>query len=121
MPIVITPAPGRPRRLVPSRRADGQVSTPVLVAEPAASVASTGQVNEAPRVTSSSVAPAGPAVRVSLPAGCTVADLRAALRRMNGADRITDVVLTNEYGAVWLDPLTGFTLTVEPERTRPGT
>jgi hypothetical protein len=29
---------------------------------------------------------------------------------MNGADRIAEVVLTNQHGSVWLSPLTGITL-----------
>jgi hypothetical protein len=100
----------------------------LVVAEPDVSTVAPAGVcsgDEARRgVKSSTVVPVAPVVRVSLPASCTVADLRAALRRMNGADRITDVVLTNEHGAVWLDPMSSFTLTVQPERTtgraRPG-
>jgi hypothetical protein len=51
--------------------------------------------------------------RVALPVPATVADLRAALRRMNGADRIADVWLSNEHGSVSLDGLIGFEFTVQ--------
>ncbi|MBL7493019.1 hypothetical protein I6A60_31225 [Frankia sp. AgB1.9] len=51
--------------------------------------------------------------RVDLPVPCTVADLRAALRRMNGADRIVDVRLANAHGMVWLAPVDGVELTVQ--------
>lgn len=50
--------------------------------------------------------------RVDLALPCTVAELRAALRRMNGTDRIVDVRLANAHGMVWLAPVDGVELTV---------
>ncbi|MDT3441311.1 hypothetical protein [Pseudofrankia sp. BMG5.37] len=50
--------------------------------------------------------------RVDLALPCTVAEIRAALRRMNGTDRIVDVRLANEHGMVWLAPVAGVELTV---------
>ncbi|WP_045877047.1 hypothetical protein [Pseudofrankia sp. DC12] len=95
------------------------MTRPVLVAapaEPAGPVVSAVRDVEADRAASSS-APAGPLVRVSLPAGCTVAELRAALRRLSGTDRLTDVVLTNQFGDVSLTLLDTVTLTVQPSGT----
>lgn len=51
--------------------------------------------------------------RVDLALPCTVAELRAALRRMNGADRVIDVRLANTHGMVWLAPVDGVELTVQ--------